>query len=402
MIMKTRLLILLIFISSLVYSQKFENLAPTPPMGWNSWNTFNSRISEKLVMDIADIFEKDGYRDAGYQYIIIDDCWSMRERDANGNLVPDPQKFPNGIKHLADYVHSKGLKFGIYSDAGTKTCAGFPGSKDHELQDAKLFASWGVDYLKYDWCSTNGLKAEDAYKKIRDAIHEAGRPMVLGICEWGTAEPWKWAKDVGHLWRISGDIAPCFDCVVRHQGYSEWGVMKIVYMREGIRKYAGPDHWNDYDMMEVGTGMTVAEDRAHFGMWCMLATALTMGNDIRKAKPETVKTLTNEGAISINQDPLGIQGFKYTNVDSTEVWVKPLEKGQWAVCFLNRKNVPVSLSFDWSAQKITDPDFGYTVDFSKTKFKLYNVWTAKNEGTTKKTIKANIASHDVLMFRLEK
>ncbi len=400
--MKSSFFIALMLLGNLIYGQKFENLALTPPMGWNSWNTFKSDINEQLIRDVADAFIRDGYKDSGYEYIIIDDCWSLRERDENGNLVPDPEKFPNGIKALADYVHSKGLKFGIYSDAGTKTCAGYPGSQGHEMQDARLFASWGVDYLKYDWCNTFGRDPEEAYKTMSDAMYAAGRPMVLGICEWGTAEPWKWGKEYGHLWRISGDIAPCFDCVVDHGSYRDWGVMKIVYMRENIRKYSGPDGWNDFDMMEVGNGMTVEEDRSHFSLWCMLATALIMGNDIRSASPETIEILTNEEAIAINQDPLGIQAFKHTNLDSTEVWVKPLDNDEWAVCFLNRKSTPVWVEFDWKQHAFNDPVFSYEVDFSKEKFRLFNIWEGRKAGRTNRPLSAEIASHDVLMFRLEK
>lgn len=398
--MKKTLTILLLFIPGLIFSQKFPNLAPTPPMGWNSWNTFNTKVNEKLIKNVAYAFKKDGYKDAGYKYIIIDDCWSMKQRDNEGNLVPDPEKFPGGIKALADYIHAKGLKIGIYSCAGTRTCGDFPGSKGFELQDARLFASWGIDYLKYDWCNTTGLNAEKAYTAMRDALYAAGRPMILGICEWGDNQPWLWAKNIGQLWRISGDIAPCFDCIIDHGSYKDWGVMKVVYMRKDIRKFAGPDGWNDFDMMEVGNGMTVSENRSHFTLWCMLASALIMGNDIRKDDPSTVAILTNKDMISINQDPLGIQAFKYKDIDSTEVWVKPLKNKEWAVCFLNRKKEPVSFEFDWSKQKISDPDFDFKADLSKEEFNLFNIWSGKKSGTTGKAVKAQIAGHDVLVFRL--
>jgi alpha-galactosidase len=307
--MKKTLITLIFFLPVLLFGQKFPNLAPTPPMGWNSWNTFKTNINEKLIKDVADAFVKDGYKEAGYKYIIIDDCWSLKQRDADGNLVPDPAKFPGGMKALADYVHSKGLKIGIYGCAGTRTCGDYPGSEGYEIKDAKLFASWGIDYLKYDWCNTSGLNAEKAYTTMRDALYATGRPIVYGICEWGDNQPWLWAKNIGHLWRISGDIAPCFDCVVDHGSYKDWGVMKVVYMRKDIRKYSGPDGFNDFDMMEVGTGMTENENRSHFTMWSMLASALIMGNDIRTADPPTVAILTNKDMISINQDPLGIQAF---------------------------------------------------------------------------------------------
>jgi len=398
--MKKILIILLFFIPGLIFGQKFPNLAPTPPMGWNSWNTFNANINEKLIKDVADAFVKDGYKDAGYNFIIIDDCWSMKQRDEGGNLIADPAKFPGGMKTLADYIHSKGLKFGIYGCAGTRTCGDYPGSKGFEMKDAKLFASWGVDYLKYDWCNTPGLNAEKAYTTMRDALYATGRPIVFGICDWGDNQPWLWAKNIGQLWRISGDIAPCFDCVVDHGTYKDWGVMKVVYMRKDIRKYSGPEGFNDFDMMEVGTGMTESENRSHFTLWSMLASALIMGNDIRNADPATVSILTNKNMISINQDPLGIQAFKYKDIDSTEVWVKPLKNKEWAVCFLNRKKEPVPFEFNWSEHKINDPDFDFTVDFSREKYNLFNVWTRKQGGTTGETMKSQIAGHDVLVFRL--
>lgn len=398
--MKYIVSILFVFTAIHSYAQKFENLAPTPPMGWNSWNTFHCDVSEQLIMDVADAFERDGYTDAGYEYIIIDDCWALHERDENGNLVPDPEKFPGGMKTLADYVHSKGLKFGIYGDAGTKTCGGYPGSKDYEFQDARLFSSWGVDYLKYDWCSTRGQNPQEAYKTMRDALYATGRPIVLGICEWGTAAPWTWGKEFGQLWRISGDIAPCFDCVVDHGSYKDWGVTIIAHMREGIRKYAGPNGWNDFDMMEVGNGMTNAEDRSHFSLWCMLASPLIMGNDIRSANQESIEIQNNEYAIAINQDPLGIQAFQYSSIDSTEVWVKPLQNNEWAICFLNRKNESVHLEFDWKKHKIEDPDFDYIVDFSAEKYTLFDVWEKKEVRNTSKPLKKEIGPHDILLLRL--
>jgi alpha-galactosidase len=192
-------------------AQKFEGLALTPPMGWNTWNTFASNINEALIRETADLIVTSGMRDAGYTYVVIDDTWSLRERDAQGNLVPDPQKFPSGMKALADYVHGKGLKLGLYSCAGDKTCAGYPGSWGHEFQDARSFASWGIDYLKYDWCNRGTADARDAYKRIRDALYAAKRPVVLSICEWGQNKPWEWGAEYGHLWRTTGDIYDSYD-----------------------------------------------------------------------------------------------------------------------------------------------------------------------------------------------
>ena len=188
-----------------------NGLALTPPMGWNSWNTFRLNINEDLVKEVADVFVTQGLKDAGYEYIVIDDGWQI-ERDAEGNIIASTEKFPSGIKALADYVHSKGLKFGIYSDAGTKTCGGYPGSLGHEYQDARQYAAWGVDYLKYDWCHTGNQNAPDSYRLMRDALKAAGRPIVFSICEWGRSKPWTWVPEIGHLWRTTLDIRPCWDC----------------------------------------------------------------------------------------------------------------------------------------------------------------------------------------------
>lgn len=383
-----------------VPAQKFDSLALTPPMGWNSWNTFSINIDEKLIKDVANSFVKDGLKDAGYQYIVIDDGWMAKERDAKGSLVADPVKFPNGMKSVVDYVHGKGLKFGIYNCAGSKTCGGFPGSRGHEYQDALLYASWGVDYLKYDWCNTEKLNAEGAYITMRDALYAAGRPMVFSLCEWGENQPWKWGAKVGHLWRTTGDITNCWDCEDNHGTWSSWGVLRTVNMRKDIRQYAGPGHWNDPDMMEVGNGMTVQEDRSHFTLWSMLAAPLIMGNDLRSMKNETREILTNKEVIAVNQDVLGVQALKYTTLDSVEVWVKPLVNNEWAVCFLNLKSKSQVFSFDWQNYSISDEVSKRTLNFKTQAYQLRNLWTKKTAGTTSKTLGASIGSHDVLMLRL--
>ena len=322
--MRTKTYIFLALLLSLnSFAQKFEDLADTPPMGWNTWNTFACDINEDLIKTATDNMASSGMKDAGYEYIVIDDCWHG-DRDENGFIHADKEKFPSGMKALVDYVHSKGLKFGIYSDAGWQTCGGKPGSRGREFQDAQIYAEWGVDYLKYDWCNTEGLKAEGAYLTMRDALYVAGRPIVLSICEWGDNQPWEWAEDIGHLWRTTGDIYPCWDCEEDHGDWSSWGVLRILDMQDGLRKYAGPGHWNDPDMMEVGNGMSVAEDRAHFAMWCMLSAPLIAGNDLADMSAETVAILTNEDMIAINQDSLGIQCFKYSSKEGLETWFKPL------------------------------------------------------------------------------
>ena len=380
---------------------KFEGLAMTPPMGWNSWNTFATNIDEKLIKETADIMVSSGLAAAGYNYIVLDDGWMTRERDANGDLVPDPVKFPSGMKALIDYVHSKGLKFGLYNCAGTQTCAGYPGTRGYEYQDARFYAKLGIDFLKYDWCNTKGITAPEAYTTMSNALKTAGRPIVFSLCEWGDNQPWEWGKPVGNLWRISGDIYPCFDCEYKHpENWSSWGFMKIAEMRKDIRKYSGPDHWNDFDMMEVGNEMNDTEDKSHFAMWCMLSSPLFTGNDYRKMSKETLAILTNKELIAVNQDKLGIQGFKHSAEDGLEVWVKPLSDGNWAVTFLNRSEVSKKINFDWKKNAIKDVDFGYEADFNKTTFKLKNLWTNKDSGNTKKNFTAELASHDCITLKL--
>ena len=400
--MKKIIVVLIILISTSTIAQKFEGLAETPPLGWNSWNTFSTDINEQLVKDIADKFVELGLKDAGYQYIVLDDGWMAKERDANGNLIADPVKFPNGMKALAEYIHAKGLKFGLYNCAGSKTCAGYPGSRGFEYQDAKSYASWDVDYLKYDWCNTEKLNAEGAYITMRDALKAAERPIVFSICEWGDNEPWKWAKDVGHAWRVTGDIINCWDCEVGHGSWSSWGVWKIINMRKDIRKVAGPGHWNDFDMMEVGNGMTDAEDRSHFAMWTMLASPLIMGNDLRVASKETIKILANKEVIAINQDKLGIQGFRFSNDNNIEIWLKPLENEAWAITFVNMADKPVEIDFDWTKHEIGDDVNGKSIDIKKYKYKIRDLFNHKNLGDTSNKLNAEIESHDVLMIKLSR
>ncbi|WP_339881281.1 glycoside hydrolase family 27 protein [Polaribacter vadi] len=400
--MKKALFLLLILASINIQSQKFEGLAKTPPLGWNSWNTFATDINEQLVKDIADKFVELGLKDAGYEYIVLDDGWMAKERDANGNLIADPIKFPNGMKALADYIHSKGLKFGLYNCAGSKTCAGYPGSRGYEYQDARSYSSWNVDFLKYDWCNTGKINAESAYITMRDALKAAERPIVFSICEWGDNQPWKWGKDVGHLWRVTGDIINCWDCEVGHGSWSSWGIWKIINMRKDIRKAAGPGHWNDFDMMEVGNGMTDAEDRTHFAMWSMLASPLIMGNDLRTASKETIKTLINKEVISVNQDKLGIQGFRFTNENNTEIWLKPLENDNWAMTFVNMSDTPMEINFDWNKHDIGDDVNGKRMDLKNNTFKIRDLFNHKNLGDTSKNLIQKLNSHDVLMIQLNK
>jgi len=386
-----------------LFAQKFENLAPTPPMGWNSWNTFQTNISEQLVKGIADVMVSSGMKDAGYTYLVLDDGWMAMERDPKtGDLVPDPKKFPNGLKPVIDYVHSKGLKFGLYNCAGTKTCAGYPGTRGYEYQDARFYASLGTDYLKFDWCNTEGINAKEAYTTMSKALKTAGRPIVFSLCEWGNNQPWLWAEPVGQLWRTTGDITAQFDGIKSYGNWHANGVMTIVDMQDSLRKYAGPNHWNDPDMLEVGNGLTPAQNRSHFSLWAMLAAPLIAGNDLRKMSAETKSVLTNKDVIAINQDLLGIQGFRYSNKDSIQTWFKPLSNNEWAVCFVNRSSVAKQLDFNWQNESVIDNLYNKSLDAKSTTYRLRDLWTKKDVGTTKTPVKTTIQPYDVLMLRLTK
>ena len=397
--MKNFLFLILSFVTVLgVHAQKFD-LAKTPPMGWNSWNKFACDINEDLIRQTADAMVSTGMKAAGYEYINIDDCWHGT-RDSLGFIHPDPIRFPSGMKALADYVHSKGLKLGIYSDAGTQTCGGRPGSHGYEYQDAITYASWGIDYLKYDWCSTTGINAENAYKTMRDALHSAGRPILFSICEWGDNNPWLWARDVGHMWRTTGDITNCFDCEKGFGGWSSLGVMQILDKQKDLRKYAGPGHWNDPDMLEVGNGMSLNEDRAHFSLWCMLAAPLISGNDLRNISKETLSILTNAEVIAVDQDALGIECLKYLDFGNLEVYAKPLSNKEVAICFLNRGETAIPIDFNWKEFPVRDALSGMNFEFGNKVYNIRDLWLHKNIGSTATPLKATIPSHDVIMLKL--
>jgi len=393
------LLVALLVGSPLAMAQKFAGLANTPQMGWNSWNKFGCNVSEQLIRETANALVSSGMKDAGYQYVNIDDCWHG-ERDARGFIQVNAQRFPSGMKALADYVHARGLKLGLYSDAGWKTCGGRPGSRGHEYQDALTYAQWGVDYLKYDWCDTNGLKAEGAYLTMREALRAAGRPVLFSLCEWGDSKPWEWAKDVGQSWRTTGDIYPCFDCIQDHGTWKSWGVLQILDKQDDLRKYAGPDHWNDMDMLEVGNGMSLNEDRAHFSIWAMMASPLITGNDVRSMSKETAGILTNKSMIAVSQDALGVQAFRHAARDGLEYWFKPLAGGAWAFMALNRNQEARRASFDWKAEKVVDELSGRALGAGQSSYQLRNIWTGAAAGSTKKALSAEVPGHDALVLKL--
>lgn len=363
------------------------DLAKTPPMGWNSWNKFGCDVSDKLIRETVDAMISTGMKDAGYQYVVIDDCWQVG-RDDHGNIVPDPKRFPSGMKPLADYVHSKGLKFGLYSDAGSKTCQGRPGSSGYEIEDARQYAAWGVDYLKYDWCSTEGVDPKIAYPTMRDALRAAGRPIVFSICEWGKSSPWTWARSVGHLWRTTEDIQDCYDCL-RDWGGAGW--TRILDNQVGLEKFAGPGGWNDPDILEVGNGgLSVTESRAHFSFWCLLDAPLMAGNDLRSMSAETRNILTNREVIAIDQDPLGIEGNRIRKTGFVEVWAKKLTGNSYAVILFNRGKDEQAIAVSWH-------EIGLRPDAEPG---VRNLWTAKNLGQVKGTFTARVPPHDVVMVRV--
>ena len=354
-------------------------LARTPPMGWNSWNKFGCRVSETLIREIADAMVASGMKDAGYQYVNIDDCWQV-SRNSGGNIVADPEHFPSGIKALADYVHSKGLKLGLYTDAGTRTCEKRPGSLDHELQDARTYAAWGVDYIKVDWCDSEGLDPEAQYAKFRDALAQAGRPMVFSICNWGIKAPWEWGAKTGNLWRTTGDIT---------DGYDRMSV--IGFDQAGLEKFAGPGHWNDPDMLEIGNGgMSRDEYRTHMSLWVLLAAPLLAGNDLRTMTAETRELLTNPEVIAVDQDVQGVQGHRVWQEGPREIWVKPLSDGSQAVGLFNRNE---------SALKITlDPKMIGAAPEAK----LRDLWAHKDLGAVENSYTVEVPKHGVMLLKVSR
>ena len=381
-------LFVLLILAALPVVALDNGLAKTPPMGWNSWNKFGCNVSEQMIRETADAMVSSGMKDAGYRYVVIDDCWQVK-RDENGTIVADPERFPSGIKALADYVHSKGLKFGLYSDAGSKTCGGRPGSRGYEFQDARTYAGWGVDYLKYDWCNAERQDSTESYSLMSKALQASGRPIVFSLCEWGSTKPWLWAKDVGNLWRATGDIVNCWDCKEKWGGM---GVVHILDLVDGIESYAGPGHWNDPDMLEVGNGkLTPDENRAHFAMWAILAAPLIAGNDLRSMDGETRAILTDKEILAIDQDPLGRQGRRVAKDGEREVWARELQGGYRAVALLNRAATPQSISVKWE-------NLGYPADV---KAQVRDVWQHKDLGSATGSFTATVAPHSAVIVTVK-
>ncbi len=358
-------------------AQTSTPLAQTPPMGWNSWNKFGCNVSDKLIREMADAMVSNGMQAAGYQYVNIDDCWQV-SRDASGTIVADPTRFPAGMKALADYVHSKGLKLGLYTDAGTGTCEKRPGSLNHEDQDAKTYASWGIDYVKIDWCNSEGLDPEVQYAKFRDALAHSGRPIVFSICNWGVKTPWRWGPTTGNLWRTTGDINDTYDRMTL-----------IGFGQNGLEKFAGPGHWNDPDMLEVGNGgMKRDEYRTHMALWAILAAPLLAGNDLRSMSPETKELLTNSEVLAVDQDKKGVQGHRVWQEGPLEIWVKPLADGSQAVGLFNRGESATKMTLDFKS--IGAPASA----------KLRDLLDHKDLGTMQNSYSADVPTHGVALVKL--
>jgi len=354
-------------------------VALTPPMGWNSWNHFGCDVSEALIRETADAIVSSGMRDAGYKYVVIDDCWQV-SRDPSGTIVADPQRFPHGIKALADYVHSKGLKFGIYTDAGTKTCQGRPGTLGFEERDAQTYAGWGVDYVKEDWCNADRLDARTQYTKFRLALDRTGRPIVLSICEWGVNQPWDWAPSVGNLWRTTDDIS------------DNWASMLSNLDQSAQHStVARPGAWNDPDMLEIGNGgMTADEYRAHMSLWAMQAAPLIAGNDLRTMSAETKSILTNAEVIAVDQDSLGAQGTLVSSgPPERQLWSKPLRDGSRAVVLLNRASSSDSISLSFRRA-------GIHTDSASVR----DLWRHADLGRFRGSFTAVVPGHAALMLRI--
>lgn len=380
-------------------SNQESSLALTPPMGWMTWNYFADQINEKDIMEMADAMVSSGMLKAGYNYVLIDDGW-QGGRDHKNNIIADPKKFPSGIKALADYVHGKGLKLGIYSDASLLTCAGYTASLHFEEQDAKTFASWGIDYLKYDYCGApeDVETAKSRYKTMADALRNSGRTIVFGICEWGGRKPWLWAPESGgQLWRTTNDIRDKWKRRSAKEGGE--GILDIIDLNAPLAEFAGPGHWNDMDMLVVGlngkkgpsgdlggTGCTQAEYQSQMSLWCMLASPLAATNDIRNMSEEVKRILLNPEVILLNQDTLGKQAVRKLNNETWTVFLKPLANGDYALAILNRSNQTQQITYD----------FGLTGSYQ-----IKDLWQHKVIGIGKNW-KGSVNSHETRLFRLIK
>lgn len=391
--------LVLVTVSKFAYAQ--EKMAATPPMSWMTWNFFADNITETDIREMADAMVNTGMLEAGYNYIIIDDGW-QGGRDNKNNIIPDPKKFPSGIKALADYVHAKGLKLGIYSDAAQLTCAGYTASLGFENQDAKTFASWGIDYLKYDYCNAPadvGV-AKERYKTMGDALMNSGRDIAFGICEWGHLKPWLWAAEAGgNLWRTTDDVRDKWKRKDTDGGGE--GIMDILNKNLDLGQHAGQGKWNDMDMLVVGlygkkgpsgdlggTGCTDIEYQSQMSLWSIMSSPLTASNDIRQMNAETKWILTNKEVIAINQDALGNSAFVAYHDDDILVLKKELSNGELALAILNKSDKKKNVNLDFA-----------TVGLSG-KYTARDLWMSKNLPASTKW-KGDILAHETKLFKMK-
>lgn len=379
-----------------------NQLTPKPPMGWMTWNLFQGNINEQLIRETADAMVEGGFRDAGYEYIFIDDLW-QGGRDRQNNIIPDPEKFPNGMKALADYVHSKGLKLGIYSDAAQLTCGGWTASLGFEEQDARTFASWGIDYLKYDYCNApeDSATARHRYRTMANALQNSGRDIVLGICEWGQRQCEEWCEEVGgQLWRTSYDVRDMWKDIVKEGGM---GIIDIVNVTAPLTRYVRPGQWPDMDMLVIGlngtggpssdlggVGCTQTEYQTQMSMWCMMASPLAMTNDLRKVSEDDRRILLNPEIIAINQDVLGKAAERKVMNDNYQIFVRPLADGSHAVALLNTSEKPLTLTADFAS-------LGFAG-----KYTVRDVWQHKDVVHNASKWKGRVMPHETRVFVVKK
>jgi alpha-galactosidase len=379
-----------------------SSLASTPPMGWNSWNTFGHAINESVMRETADALVATGLKDYGYEYIVIDDCWSIRDkRDGNGDLIADPEKFPNGMKALADDVHSKGFKLGIYSDAAEQTCAGYPGSLGFEKQDAELWASWGVDFLKYDYCHAplfDQAIAIERYTRMGEALRNSGREFLFSLCEWGNQSPHLWGRQVGgHMWRVSGDV---FDSWVNvhMNGWHSIGIDVAIDIAQDVHGFGGSGGWNDLDMLVVGlkgkgqiagNGMSFLEYQTHMSMWVMACSPLMIGCDVRKLDSETASLLMNREVLDVNQDPLGIPAQRVKQIGTCDIWTKRLADSSAAVAVINRGSRASDVIL-----KARDIGLFDTPKLAR------NLWAQRDTADFKTELALSIKPHETILLKI--
>lgn len=381
-----------------VPAMALENgLARTPPMGWNSWITFELEVNEGLIRSMADAMVATDMKDAGYQYVVVDAGWKAKQRGLHAELVADPVKFPSGMKALADYIHSKGLKFGIYTDAGKEDCdSGAPGSLGHEQQDAATFAAWGVDFVKEDWCNTTGLNAQEVYTRMSRALHNTGRPIVFSMCEWGDNRPWLWSADVANMWRTTGDSKQCWDCGRETKdkpgGYPR-GWTLILDAQSPLQRYAAPGHWNDADILVAGVkGVTIEESRANISLWSILASPLFAGADLRSLSSEMKEIFLNKEVIAVDQDAAGIEGKRVARHGDAEVWARPLADGSEAVALFNRGSDATQIGVTWS-------ELGRQPDET---LRVRDLWKHQEMGGHSDGYSATVPPHGIVMLSIGK